>query len=346
MSRPLILRLGPHVSLPIGKRFLITAPLLVLLLLLSAYLALNIGTTRTELGDALAALFLPPDQLSETARTVANFRMPRIGVAILGGAMTAAAGYLLQVASRNGLADPGILGLSDGAVVTVMLAGLFFAPIAAGVLSLVALGGALLAALVVLGLGRHLMVGGGILLVGIAVNLVLGSVIEIVLVSGDMMEFAQLMTWQRGSLAAVNLGDLHLLAFWFSILVPLVLLTSRFMLPMLLGHDTARALGIRAGVVYPLYVLMAAALAAPVVATCGPIAFVGLMSSYIARRFVGDRPTEVAIAGMLSGAIILLWADSLGRSLFAPVSVPAGIMVSVVGVITFVLAAQLGRKSL
>ena len=346
MSGVVVLRLGRWLSLPVGTRFLVILPLLLVALVVSGWFGLNIGVAQTQLGDALAALFLPVDQLSDSAKTVAQFRLPRVAVACLGGAMTAASGYLLQVVSRNGLADPGILGLSDGAVVAVMLAGALVAvPIAPGMLSVIALGGSLLTAMLVLGLGRHLLVGGGILLVGVSVNLVLGAVIELILVSGDMMQFSQLMTFQRGTLASVNQSDMHLLSLWFTILMPILLLVSRTLLPLLMGHEAARALGLNTRLVYPLLVLLAAALAAPVVASCGPIAFVGLMSAYIARRLVGDRPTEVLLTGMVCGAIILLWADSVGRSLFAPVSVPAGIMVSVVGVLTFVLAAQLGRKS-
>ncbi|SEQ61609.1 iron complex transport system permease protein [Devosia sp. YR412] len=343
MSRVLILRLGTLVSLPISLRFLLVAPALLIFLAISAYAALNIGATATSLQDALSALFLPLDSLERPARAIAQFRMPRLGVAILAGAMMAASGYLLQVVSRNGLADPGILGLSDGAALTVMAAGFFFGLMPGGALSLLALGGALLTALVVLGLGRHLLAGGGIILIGLSINIVLGSLIEMILVSGSAMNFAQLMNWSRGTLAAVDATDLGLLGLWFALLFPLALLTSRLLQPMLLGDEPAQALGVRARLVYVFYVLLAAAFAAPVVAVCGPVAFVGLMSCYIARRLIGDRPTEVLITGMLAGGLILLWADTIGRSLFQPVIISAGVMVSVVGVLSFILAASLGR---
>lgn len=344
MKKILVLRLGPLVSLPVSTRFLVVAPLLLVAIVLSAYAALNIGTTQTSPGDAFAALFWPLDSLDKTARAVAQFRLPRIGTALLAGAMMAASGYLLQVVSRNGLADPGILGLSDGATIVVMGAAVLFAPVPTDLLSFFALAGSLLTALVVLGLGRHLLSGGGIILIGLAINIVLGSVIEVILVSGSAMQFTQLMTWSRGTLASIDALDMRLVFTWFCVLVPIALLLSRMLQPMLLGEEAAQALGVRARLVYVAYVLLAAAFAAPVVATCGPIAFVGLMSSYIAKGLIGDRPTEVLVTGMLSGGLILLWADTLGRSLFTPITVSAGIMVSVVGVLVFILAAKAGQR--
>lgn len=345
MNPTRVLRLGRAISMPVSTRFLIVTPILLLLIVVSFYAALNVGTMQTSAEDAFWALILPVDQLSDTARTVAQFRLPRIAVALLAGAMMAASGYLLQVVSRNGLADPGILGLSDGAAVVVLGASFLFAPVPVGLLSGLALAGSLATALLVLGLGRHLMSGGGIILVGVSINIVLGSVIEVILVSGSAMQFAQLMNWSRGTLAAVDVMDLRLISTWFVVLVPLLLLSSRALLPMLMGDDAAQALGVRSRPVFVFYVLLAAAFAAPVVATCGPIAFVGLMSSYIAKRLIGDRPTEVLLVGMLSGALILLWADTAGRTLFSPISISAGIMVSVVGVLVFILAARLGKTS-
>lgn len=345
MRRVLVLRLGPAISLPVSLGFLLAAALLLVWLLISAGMALNLGNTRTMLGDVLAALFQPLDTLGDEARAIAQFRLPRVGVALLAGAMLAASGYLLQVVSRNGLADPGILGLSDGATVAVMLAGALIGPLSASWLGGISLLGALATAVLVLGLGRRLLTGGGILLVGLAINIVLGALIEVILVSGSAAQFSQLMIWSRGTLAAADPGDLRLLWHWFIVLVPLALLGGRAMQAMLVGEAAAFAMGVHARAMLVFYVLLASAFAAPVVATCGPIAFVGLMSAWVARHLVGERPTEVLLAAMLTGAGILLWADTLGRWLFAPIIVSAGIMVSAVGALSFILAARIvGRN--
>ncbi|ARO14615.1 ferrichrome transport system permease protein FhuG [Ketogulonicigenium robustum] len=344
MSKTVVLRLGANISLPFSRRFLVALPLLVAALLVSMFAALNMGAMQTQLGDVWAALTTPADQWSDEARSVALFRLPRILAAVLAGAMLAVSGYLLQVVSRNGLADPGILGLSDGATVAVMVTSFLMPAVAVGALGGVALVGALGVALLVLGLGRRMLQSGGIILVGLSVNIVLGAVVEVILVSGSAMQFSRLLVWSRGTLASVDAGDLRFMAIWCAAMIPCVLLVSRWLAPLLLGPQTAESLGLRVGPAYALFVVLAAAAAAPVVATCGPVAFVGLMSSYIARGLVGDRPGEVLVTAMLAGGLILLWADTLGRTLFSPIIVSAGIMVSVVGVLSFILAARLGQR--
>ncbi|WP_136683960.1 FecCD family ABC transporter permease [Falsirhodobacter xinxiangensis] len=340
----LTLRMG-RISLPISLRFVIAAPLLLLALIASAYLALGVGSSVTAPADVLAAILSPREALSPGARAIADFRLPRVQVAIMAGAMMAASGYLLQVVSRNGLADPGILGLSDGATVAVMLVTFLYGPIAVGQLGLVSLVGAVATAGLVLGLGRRLLTGGGIILVGLSINIVLGAVVEMILVSGTSAQFAQIMTWSRGTLGTADGPDAAMMARWFCLLMPVLLLGSRMLHPLLLGEEAAMALGLPARAVLVAGVLLAAAFAAPVIAVCGPIGFIGLMSAWIARGIVGERPTEVVLIAMPVGAGILLWADTLGRVLFSPITVSAGIMVSVVGALSFILVARTGRRS-
>ncbi len=344
MNTILVLRLPLLVSMPVSLRFIVAAVVLLAAITLSAYGALNIGTTPTRLQDALAALLQAPESLEGPARTIGQFRLPRILVALLAGAMMAASGYLLQVVSRNGLADPGILGLADGAALAVIGATFFWTLVPGSTLSLIALAGALGTAMLVLGLGRRVLSSGGIILVGLSINIVLGGAIEMMLVAGSTLDFARLMTWSRGTLSTVDRADFHLLAVWCAMLLPLSLLTSRMLMPMLLGAEAAQALGVRAKLVSAWYVLLAAAFAAPVVASCGPVAFVGLMSAYVARAIVGERPTEVLLTSMGCGGLILLWADTVGRSLFSPIMVSAGIMVAVVGVPSFILAAAISSR--
>ncbi|MFT4170916.1 MAG: iron ABC transporter permease [Rhodocyclaceae bacterium] len=345
MEKVFVLRIGHRVSLPFSRRFIIVAPALLAGLLWSSVTALGMGGAAVDMADVLSAMVLSTDELGRQASVLTQFRLPRVGVAVLAGAMIAASGYLLQVVSRNGLADPGILGLSDGATVAVLAAGLLLGVMPASVLSVIALAGALATALVVLGLGHRFMDGGGSILIGLSISIVLGAVVEMIVLAGTPSSFAQLMIWSRGTLAAADGSDLSLLAQWFCVLLPLLLFSSRALRPMTLGSETAMALGVRARAMAIFYVLVATALAAPVVAVCGPIAFIGLMSSYVARALVGGRPTEILLVAMLAGAAILLWADTLGRWMFSPVSISAGLMVSVVGAPVFILSARLGKRA-
>ena len=331
------------ISFALSLRFVLATVVLVGALVVTSFVGIQIGSSSIPAGDLWAALTQPVDSLSEDALTAYHFRIPRIVGGMLCGALMAASGYLLQVVSRNGLADAGILGISEGAVAAVVLTVLLIGPVPRDLLSLLSVTGAFATALLVLTMGRRLMGSGGIILIGIAVNILLGAVVEIVVISGGIDQFASMLVWSRGSLATIARGDMEFLLWAGLPLIAVVVLSGRHLAQFALGDEQARAMGHNTRLMAPFFMLLAAALLAPVVATAGPFAFLGLMSAYFARRFVGDRPAEVMVTSMLCGALLLLWADTMGRSLFYPVIITAGILVSVVGVPAFLVAARLGR---
>ncbi|MDH2327803.1 iron ABC transporter permease [Cereibacter sp. SYSU M97828] len=330
----MIVRTGA-ISFTVSGRFLLMFPALTLLVLALAWVALGAGLTETSAAERLAAL--------RGEGMLAELRLPRILVALLGGAMTAASGMILQIVSRNGLADPGLLGLSQGSVVAILLGGVVFG-LGPQALVWAGLAGALAVSLLVLGLGRGMMAGGGIVMVGLAVNIVLGAVTEIVMTSGDAARFARLAVWSRGTLSGVSNGDVALIAVWAAGCLPVLALLGRSLGPLALGHDTARAVGIDTRWLLPVLVMLAACLSAPVVAVCGPVSFLGLIAGYVARRLVGDAPQEVLATGMLLGAGVLLLADTAGRALLPPFVIPAGLMTSFAGVLVFLLAIAAERR--
>ncbi len=107
-----------------------------------------------------------------------------------------------------------------------------------------------------------------------------------------------------------------MIAAWALPLTPLTLATARMATPLLLGHEQAAAIGASSQKLSMLLTLLSAALVAPVVATIGPIAFLGLIAAHVGRRLVGERPQEAIPVSMACGALILLAADTAGRTLF------------------------------
>jgi len=343
MNKLLVWQPAPAISFAISLRFVVATVTLVTALLVTSFIGIQIGSSSIPAGDLWAALTQPLDLLGDDALTAYHFRIPRIVGGIFCGMLMAGAGYLLQVVSRNGLADAGILGISEGAVAAVVIAILLFGIVPREWLSLISVVGAFSTALLVLALGRRLMASGGIILIGIAINIVLGAVVEVIVISGGIEQFASMLIWSRGTLATIARGDMDFLVWAGLPLIALLVVSSRHLSPFALGDEQARAMGHNTRLLTPYFMLLAAALLAPVVATAGPISFLGLMSSYFARRFVGDRPAEVLITALLTGALLFLLADSIGRSLFYPAIIPAGILVSVVGVPAFLIAARLSR---
>jgi len=318
------------------RRFAVCTLMLLALMAASAVLALGFGSTAVSILQ-IGGWILGTGSDADT-QAIMQLRWPRIAAAMLGGGMVAASGHLLQVVSRNGLADPGLLGISQGTIAAVIF-GAAVLHLSPGWLSVAGLAGGMLTATFVLVLSWRLISSNGLILVGIAVSILLGSLTEIIMIQGNMMQFSRWLTWSHGSLTAVSAEDVTIMAVWAGLLLPLMAVSSRAMAPLLLGHDQAAALGVAPGKMLAIYTLLAAALVAPVVSVAGPIAFLGLISAHLARRLVGDRPGEVLITAMLVGACMLLWSDTAGRILFLPVTVPAGIIISVIGVGTFLLAA-------
>lgn len=339
MKDVLTLRCGEHIHLPIALRPALILFALLGLLIAMALVALDLGSTPLPTTELFRWLLPFVDADSETGETML-LRWPRIVVAMLGGAMIAASGHLLQIVSRNGLADPGLLGISQGTMAAVVLSAAFLG-LPPQWLAIAGLLGGLATATLVLALAYRLAPTTGLILVGLAVSIMLGAVIEIVMVEGGILQFARWLSWSHGSLTVASAANARMIVAWAAILIPLTLATARHATPLLLGHEQAAAIGAAPRKLAMLLALLSAALVAPVVAVIGPIAFLGLIASHIARRLVGERPQEALPVSMACGGLILLIADTAGRTLFLPLVVPAGILVSIAGVVTFLLVARL-----
>ncbi|TWF59066.1 FecCD family ABC transporter permease [Neorhizobium alkalisoli] len=338
MRRALLIRSGRHVHIPIALRPAAILLVLLSLLIILAFAALDLGSTPLPAGELLRWLAPFIDATRETD-AVLLLRWPRVAVAILGGAMIAASGHLLQIVSRNGLADPGLLGISQGTMAAVVL-GAAVLGIPPQWLAPAGLVGGLATAILVLSLAYRLASTTGLILVGLAVSIVLGALIEIVMVQGGMAQFARWLAWSHGSLTAVSAENARMVAIWALPLIVLTLLVARSATPLLLGREQAAAIGAAPQKLALLLTLLSAALVAPIVAVVGPISFLGLIAAHVARKLVGERPQEALPVSMACGALLLLVADTAGRTLFLPLVVPAGILVSVAGVATFLIAAR------
>ncbi len=332
---------GP-VHMPFSQRLIVVVLILTLLLIILSFAALMLGTTDIKASAVLHWLFTSSAQSDKDISALMQLRAPRIAVAILGGAMMAASGYLLQVVSGNGLADPGLIGISHGTSAAILLGAMVFA-IPPTWLPLAGLAGGLMSGIFVLALAAWLRSSNGLILIGLAVGITLGALVEIIMVSGGVLQFSRYMSWSHGSLTAASTQDAARLAIWALLLCLPAFALTRAMAPLALGNEQAATIGISPGTIRVMLTLIAASLVAPVVSVAGPLSFLGLIAAHIARRLVGTRPGEVLVVTMLTGSLLLLQADTAGRTLFLPIIVPAGLIVSVVGVISFLLVARGAR---
>ncbi|MFE0192350.1 FecCD family ABC transporter permease [Streptomyces sp. NPDC058989] len=314
-----------------GRRLgLVAAALLALLL--AVVLSLAVGSRPFAPSEVLDALVHGGD--GDAAQVVRYLRLPRTLIGVLVGAALAMAGTVMQGITRNPIADPGILGIGQGASAAVVIAIAF-----AGVHSLTgyvwfAFAGAGIAAVVVYAVatrGRGGATPVKLALSGAAVNALLVSVTMAILTTraAALDEFR---FWQVGSLTG---RDTEVAAqIWPFLLAGAVLVLSvaRGLDALALGEDVARGLGQNVAAVRIVGGLGATVLTGAGVAAAGPIAFVGLAVPHLARAMVGGGHRWVLPMAALLGPVVVLVSDTVGRVLFPPSEVPAGVMTALIGV--------------
>lgn len=310
--------------------------LLVLVLLASMGLSLSLGSFPTPVGKVMHTLANP--QGSDIAFIIWELRLPRIMLAVLVGAALAVAGVILQGIVRNPLASPDVIGITSGAALAAVT---FLALLGAGLsihwLPAAALSGALFSAILMFILAwKHGIAPSRMVLVGIGLSAAMGAVTTLLIVISDDTAAMVAYVWLTGSLYAAQWQDVLGMLPWLLIAVPLCLTQARHMDAMALGNQVAQGLGVN--LLRSRLVLMACsvALAGAAVAFAGGLSFVGLIAPHIAARLVGRSFVRLVPIAALTGALIVLYADLLGRVAFLPKDLPAGIFVSGVGAPFFV----------
>lgn len=265
-----------------------------------------------------------------------TIRLPRVLLALAIGGSLALAGCVMQGLFRNPLADPGLLGISSGAALAVALwvvlplslpaLVMLYAPMMA------AFPGALAATFVIFLLSRQRDSSlSRLLLVGIAINALCGAAVGVLSWLSNDAQLRQLSLWGMGSLGQAQWSTLLAVC---SLMVPTVLVIWRLAgaLNLLqLGEEEAHYLGVEVAVVQRLLLLCSALLVAAAVAVSGVIGFVGLVVPHLVRMWLGADHRAVIPGSVLAGALLLLAADTLARTLVAPAEMPVGLLTSLLG---------------
>jgi iron complex transport system permease protein len=304
----------------------------VVALLLAVLLSLAVGARAIAPSAVLDAVV--DGGGGGDADVVRQLRVPRTLIGLMVGAALALAGTVLQGITRNPIADPGILGISQGASVGVVLAIAF-----AGIHTLTgyvwfAFAGAAVASVAVYAIassGRGGATPVKLALGGAAINALLVSVTMAVLTT-KAAALDEFRFWQVGSVAgrdAEVVGQI-----WPFLLVGTVLVVSvaRGLDALALGEDVAKGLGQKVATVRIVGGVGATVLTGVGVAAAGPIAFIGLAVPHIARAIVGSDHRWVLPMAALIGPVMLLVSDVIGRVVFPPSEIPAGVMTALIGV--------------
>ena len=302
--------------------------LLVCILCGLTLISVSIGSARYSLNEVITNLFAEGD--NNIKIIIYNLRLPRIICAILIGAALSVGGALLQAVMRNPLADPGTIGVSAGASTVVTTVLLVFPGMTTAVPIFAFVGAAFACALIYILAWKDGVDPVRIILSGVAINSVLGGYTGFLqMLHSDNLQ--GVLGFLNGSLAGRSWGDVRILVIYVTIGLILALFCIKSANALQLGDEMAKNLGINVNLNRIALSAVAAFLAAATVSVAGMIGFVGLVVPHIARMIVGSDYKIMVPTSMLLGAVVLLFADTLGRTIVPGMDIPVGTIMAISG---------------
>ena len=266
--------------------------------------------------------------------------LPRVILAIIIGMCLAAAGALLQAVMQNPLADPGIIGVSSGASTAATIIFLVFPTATASVPIFSFVGATGACVLIYLLSWKRGADPVRIILAGVAINTMLSGVTSfLTLMNSDSLQ--GVLSWLNGSLSGKSWYQVQTMGIYGAIGIVLALLCIKGANVLQLGDDMAKNLGTRVNLTR----VFLSAVSAFLVAVVGMIGFVGLIVPHVTRMLVGSNHKVMLPASLLLGAFVVLAADTIGRTIVAPIEIPVGIVMSVVGGPFFLFLLRRKRKA-
>lgn len=308
------------------KKIISFIAVISLLLVVTIY-SMKAGSIAMTTGDLFKGLFTGTN---EDVEIIKDLRFPRIIIALFAGATLSVSGVLLQAVMRNPLAEPGIIGVSSGAgfmsmmMITFFPTLFFYAPLFSFV------GGAVAFLLVYLFSWKSGLNPLRMILIGVAINAVFTGLSELVSAqnASSMMSGISVTS---STLTMKTWTDVQVIVIYGSIGLILSMLVFAWCNHLGLRDKTLKNLGFRVNRARFIISIIAVLLASIATAIAGMFTFVGLLIPHIGRALVGNDHKLLIPFSALAGALLILSADTLGRTLFSPIEIPASIIMAVIG---------------
>ncbi|MFJ5622887.1 FecCD family ABC transporter permease [Peribacillus loiseleuriae] len=318
-----------------NKRAYIVTTVFIFISVVVVLLSLNTGTLKISPLKIIQTFLGQGD--FESSTVLFDYRMPRILITMLAGIGLGISGAILQGLSRNPLADPGILGLHAGAAFGLIIFVTYFHSMDENIALFIPLftfgGGALTALLIVL-LAYDPYKGLlpiRLILVGIALSAGFSAITLFFSLRLNEETYSFASRWLVGNIWGRDWINVMALLPWILILAPFTWIKSKTLNALSLGDDIASGLGVSVEKNRILLLAAAVGLSCASVAMAGGIGFIGLVAPHLARRLVGPMYQHFLPLSGLIGLIILVLSDTIGRSIFQPNAIPAGIVVAAIG---------------
>ncbi len=310
------------------------------LLLIMLFLTMMFGATRITPEDIWSAfVHFDPENFSHL--TVRDIRLPRFLADIIVGASLSIAGAIMQGTTKNPMADSGIMGISSGSTLGVVIVLAFF-PSAGRFMkmgiSALGAGGVTLLIYLIAFLGKGRVTPERMVLSGMAISTLLTSLTTAVILKNGLM--TQMVRYTSGSSANTIWKDLALAWPFFAGGVLTSVCISRSLTVMNLGEDVSRGLGANTALIRVLSTLIVLILSAVAVIIIGPVGYIGLMIPYIARAMVGTDYRLVLPVCAVYGALFVTVVDLVAKNIHPGMEFPIGLLVTIIGVPFFVYVSR------
>lgn len=332
---------SPGIALPLrriraGRQLVLYG--LGALLLLMIMLGMTTGAMHLSMRDVSGALlrWLTGQTAQGDDAIVLSLRLPRVLMASLVGAALACSGATMQGMFRNPLVEPGLIGVSSGsalgAIGVIVLGGTFTTTLMGSFgVTLAAFTGGLLSTALVYILGRRRSGTATLLLAGVAINAIAMAGIGVLTYMASERQLRDLSFWTLGSLGGTDWFRLAVVAPWMLLSLALLPRYARALNALLLGEREAVLLGYQTERLQRQLVALTALATAAAVAMSGVISFVGLLVPHAIRMAWGPDHRLLLPASALGGAILLIAADTMARTVVAPAELPIGIITALLG---------------
>lgn len=328
------------------KAFYTTLLISTILLICSLFFALSFGAKSLPLSTIWEAIW-QFDESNVEHQVLHSVRFPRVLASALVGAAFAVAGTLMQGVTRNPLADVGVLGINAGATFVVAISFVIFPNIPFTLLMILSFIGAACTTLFIFFLGMNAPGGLTPLKLTLAGTVIASMLHSLTAGIAIYFELSQdLAFWYAGGVAGVEWPQLMAIAPIIVTVLIAAMLLGKSLSIMAMGDEMAINLGLNTKRIRILAIIFALLLAGVSVAAVGSIAFVGLVIPHIARKFVGVDYRFVLPISALLGALLLVIADLVARTIDPPKEFAIGVIVALIGVPFFLMIARKEKRAL
>ena len=345
---------------PLNKEshFLVFCIVMAVVLFLAMFLALRLGSVDMDASIIKGVLvnkltgreYYEATWNASSESIVWDLRAPRVFTAFIVGAGLTLCGILMQVLTKNSLADPYVLGISHGAsagAVSVIMYGYLWFLDGYGTM-VGAIGGALISIVLAMNIAsvRKKITATQLVLAGIAVSALFNAITNLMIyhtkTGSDKVKTASY--WMMGSLSGSSWEKLKYVTIAFLVCFALIMFLTRQLDVLMLGDDVAATVGVNTDKLKLMIILLATLLTGVIVSVSGPIGFVGLTFPHITRSIVGTKHRRLVPAAVLVGGSFLVVADILSRVIVAPEELPIGVVSAFFGAPFFLYLIRKGNK--